>query len=163
MKKEKILRVNSELRSLSKIASMVLFFGVLFVSAFVFNSCTKKGCTSTCATNYDSKAKKDDGSCRGCTNKKANNYCADADNSDQSCTCGGYGFLSAQNKSNTTIQKIVIGNTNYGTLDPGEIKEVRLPNGTHTVEFQAVSGGGGCTPAEVIITECGTEIRSCSY
>lgn len=58
MKKEKNLRVNSKWRSLSKITSMILFFGVLFVSAFIFSSCTKKGCTSTCATNYDSKAKK---------------------------------------------------------------------------------------------------------
>ena len=44
-----------------------------------FNSCRKKkkeGCTSSCATNYDPDAEKDDGSCKGCYSPFAKNYCS---------------------------------------------------------------------------------------
>lgn len=36
---------------------------LLLCSSFAFISCKKKGCTNANATNYDSEAKKDDGSC----------------------------------------------------------------------------------------------------
>lgn len=138
--------------------------GFTLILMLFFTSCKKEGCTSECATNYDSKAKKDDGSCRGCKNSKAVNYCSDAKIADNNiCSCNGYGYLNVSNKSNTTVQKILIGGTNYGTLDPGESKEIRLAAGKHTLAFQALSGGGGCNPSEVLITECGSEYIFCSF
>ena len=42
----------------------LLFGSILLIAAFVLNSCEKKeGCTDPSATNYDSGAEKDDGSC----------------------------------------------------------------------------------------------------
>lgn len=38
-----------------------IFFFVLFTS--ILQSCSKEGCTQSCADNYDSNATKDDGSC----------------------------------------------------------------------------------------------------
>ncbi len=52
-------------------------------------SCKKEGCTDPDATNYDEKAKKDDGSCvyvEGCMDPNSSNYNADATKDDGSCT-----------------------------------------------------------------------------
>lgn len=38
----------------------------------------RRGCTSPCATNYNSEAKVDDKSCRGCTDILAENFCKNA-------------------------------------------------------------------------------------
>ena len=40
-----------------------IIIGFLLIVIAVISSCNKKGCTDPTATNYDSKAKKDDGSC----------------------------------------------------------------------------------------------------
>ena len=63
---------------------------ILMVFVFVgltFTSCKKEGCTKPMATNYDEKAKTDDGSCiiPGCTDPTANNYDPEATESDRSC------------------------------------------------------------------------------
>ena len=44
---------------MKKLALLMMIGG-----AVAFSSCKKKGCTDSKATNYDSKAKKDDGSCK---------------------------------------------------------------------------------------------------
>jgi hypothetical protein len=41
----------------------IVLLSVLLLSLTNLTSCKKKGCTDTLAENYDSKAKKDDGSC----------------------------------------------------------------------------------------------------
>ena len=62
------------------------FFLFLFVGSILFIGCKKEGCTSSCAANYDAKAKKDDGKCTGCTDPDAANYCAGASIDNGSCT-----------------------------------------------------------------------------
>lgn len=42
---------------------MKKIFLMLFVAGVTFTSCKKEGCTDATATNYDSKAKKDNGTC----------------------------------------------------------------------------------------------------
>jgi len=116
-----------------------------------------------CASNYDSDAKKDDGSCRGCRNSRANNYCSSANLSDNTCECSGDGFLIASNKSTNTLQRLMIDGVNFGSLDPGEETTVRIAEGTHDLEFQSIGGSGGCYASKLVIVECDTESRTCSY
>jgi|SRR5690554_3217156 len=40
-----------------------LMFGILFIGLAGLSGCKKEGCTNPIASNYDSNAKKDDGSC----------------------------------------------------------------------------------------------------
>lgn len=79
------------------------------------------------------------------------------------CIKPGYGLLKITNGSNTTVHKILIGGTNYGTLDPGETGSYLLPAGSHTIESVGLSGGSGCGQATVIIVACSTEARVCKY
>lgn len=79
------------------------------------------------------------------------------------CPLPGYGYLKLNNTSLNTIQRVDIDGTNYGTLDPGDSETYPLAAGTHTFQNIGISGGAGCSPATVIIVECATEARSCSY
>lgn len=79
------------------------------------------------------------------------------------CPLPGYGYLKLSNTSVTTIQSVNIDGTNYGTLDPGDSETYPLAAGTHTFQSIGISGGGGCNAATVIIVECATEARNCSY
>ena len=50
--------------SMKKITMMVLLVGIGIITAISFSSCKKKqGCTNKDALNFDSEAKKDDGTC----------------------------------------------------------------------------------------------------
>jgi len=76
--------------------------------------------------------------------------------------CDGMGILKLTNKSISTVQKIMIDNVNWGTLDPGESKECSLAPGTHTFQLVGLSGGTGCSLASVILIACQTSGFSCS-
>ena len=70
---------------------ITFFTGILLlaIATTTFTACKKKGCTDSTASNYDSGAKKDDGSCTyitGCTDSNADNYVSNATQSDGSCT-----------------------------------------------------------------------------
>jgi hypothetical protein len=100
-----------------------------------------EGCTDSEATNYNSRATDDDGSCK---------------------YCDGKGTLRLTNASAVT-QKINIDGANYGYLYAGNTAYFQLAVGTHTYTFQNGTGGGNaCSPATVIIVACQTEGFSCS-
>lgn len=63
----------------------------------------------------------------------------------------GTGTLVAENTSLNTIQQLIIDDSNYGTLDPGEVKYIELPEGKYTLLFKGISGGGGCRSGQVTI------------
>lgn len=75
--------------------------------------------------------------------------------------CDGKGTLKVENKSLNTLQKLMIDGVNYGTVDPGETKEVDLAPGYHNWQLVGLDGGG-CNEATVIIMECETSSYSCS-
>lgn len=81
---------------------------------------------------------------------------------DLSCD-NGWGTLHVSNESLHTIHKILIDNTNYGTLDPGEEKDIVLPNGKYELQFRGISGGSGCSSSFVTIPDCGKVGRSCKH
>ena len=74
--------------------------------------------------------------------------------------CDGNGTLSVTNKSDNTLQQLMIDGVNYGTLDPGENKDVDLAAGQHFWQLVGIDGGG-CNEAYVIIVECKTVSFSC--
>ncbi len=78
------------------------------------------------------------------------------------CDKDGWGVLSITNKSLNTVQRISIDNTNYGTIDPDETKEIDLPEGEYELRISGLNGGG-CNPAQVTIPDCGKVGRSCSH
>jgi hypothetical protein len=73
----------------------------------------------------------------------------------------GYGILKIGNGSLNTVHKIMIDGINYGTLDPGDVGSYPLRPGKHEVQSVGIAGGAGCSPAQVIIVECGTESLVC--
>jgi len=73
------------------------------------------------------------------------------------------GTLKLTNTSVSTIQKMLVDGINYGTLDPGESKEIDLAVGTHTFSFEGISGGTGCSAGSVIIQQCETSSFSCAH
>lgn len=77
-------------------------------------------------------------------------------------TCEGKGTLELTNKSRNTVQRIMINGVNYGTIDPGETKDIRLTPGMYGWQLVGISGGSGCSAAAVTITECTTQAFSCS-
>lgn len=78
--------------------------------------------------------------------------------------CDGKGTLTVKNSSLHTVQQIVISGTDYGTIDPGESKEIDLTAGTWKLKFVGISGGEGCTSeSEFVIDACGELGRQCSY
>ncbi len=81
---------------------------------------------------------------------------------DKEAYCEGRGTLNVENKSLHTVQRILIDGTNYGSLDPGESKDIELAAGKYTLQFVGINSGGGCTPSQVTIDACGEEGRSCS-
>jgi hypothetical protein len=64
---------------------------ILFFVSFIYTGCKKNGCTDPVATNYDSDANSDDGSCiiLGCTNPASSNYNPKATQNDGSCIIEG--------------------------------------------------------------------------
>ncbi len=79
-------------------------------------------------------------------------------------SCSDQGTLQVCNKSLHTVQKIIINNTNYGTIDPDECKDIKLAVGTYTLRMEGVSGGNGCNIVSTfIIAECDNIGRSCSH
>lgn len=100
----------------------------------------------------------------GCTDSKATNYNSDATDDDGSCVyCNAKGTLRLSNTSVNTTQEVKIDGINYGLLYPGDTKEYSLAAGSHTFITDGVANGDGCdSPATVIIIACQTESFSCA-
>jgi hypothetical protein len=75
--------------------------------------------------------------------------------------CNGKGYLSVTNRSVNTVQRLMVDGVNYGSLDPDRNMTVSLPAGYHSWQLVGISGGGGCSEAMVIITECETASYEC--
>jgi hypothetical protein len=76
--------------------------------------------------------------------------------------CSGMGTLELTNKSLNTVHKVMVDGVNYGTIDPGESKEIQLAAGEHTFQQIGISGGSGCSQGTVIIIECEKTGFSCN-
>jgi hypothetical protein len=72
----------------------------------------------------------------------------------------GHGWLNFENRTAETL-RINIDGTNYGTIDPGDDEDYKLPVGKYLVKVTGTDGDGGCSPAYVTIAECSTESRFC--
>ncbi len=96
---------------------------IFLVGSFFIQSCKREGCTNYKASNYDSKAVTDDGSCiiYGCTNPSAVNYDSEATNDDGSCIIYGCTNPSATNynpeATNDDGSCIIYGCTNPSAVN----------------------------------------------
>lgn len=77
-------------------------------------------------------------------------------------SCSG-SAIKVENRSHTTVQKIIINDINYGTIDPDEVREIQFSSGTYTVELRGVSGGTGCSEGTIILDDCETRGYSCRH
>lgn len=57
----------------------------------------------------------------------------------------------------------MLNGTNYGTIDPGEYREISLAPGNWSLQFVGISGGSGCNASAFNIAACQSMGRSCSY
>lgn len=73
------------------------------------------------------------------------------------------GILRCTNTSNSTVQRILISGTNYGSLDPGETLSIELAPGSWTLQFVGINGGSGCSLSSFNIAACQTVSRACSH
>lgn len=76
--------------------------------------------------------------------------------------CSGMGTLKLTNKSMNTVHRLMVDGVNYGTIDPGESKEIKLAAGEHSFQQLGISGGPGCSAGKVIIVECESTGFSCN-
>lgn len=74
-----------------KLSQLACSFFIAAILLSSLSACVKSGCTNSAASNYDPKAKKDDGKCKinGCTDAAATNYNKDANTDDGSCKYTG--------------------------------------------------------------------------
>ena len=73
------------------------------------------------------------------------------------------GVLRCTNTSLHTVQRILLNDTNYGTLDPGEYRDYALAPGHWTLQFVGLSGGTGCIQSSFNIAAGQSIGRGCSY
>lgn len=77
--------------------------------------------------------------------------------------CDKNGSLLLTNKSLNTVQKLTVEGVSYGTIKPGESKEISLAAGEYEFQQVGVNGGVGCRAAKATIAKCKITTFSCSY
>jgi len=75
--------------------------------------------------------------------------------------CSSTGTLKLTNSSHATVQRAMVDGVNYGSIDPGNSKEIDLAPGQHDWQLVGISGGTGCSAAKVTIVECKTSSNEC--
>ncbi len=84
---------------------------------------------------------------------------------DQTTTqCGSQtGYIHVRNTSLHTVQRLLIDNINYGSLDPGQERYVEKLPGNYLVQLIGLAGGSGCAAATVHVIPCSTDGFMCNY
>lgn len=103
----------------------LIMAGIIAIA--LLSGCGKKGCIDRKAINFNSKAARDDGSCRyllGCTDPEASNYNANAGKDNGSCIYTGKIVFFTKNSGGYKITVNIAGQTQeitmyYSTFDPG--------------------------------------------
>jgi len=148
-------------------------FIILTFTAGILQGCLfakKDGCTSVCATNYDSSADTDDGSCTGCTDPAATNYCPGANYSSGTCiypcetnNTGKVYFINHSN-SNSTYDVIWDGVKIFTVAPNQQSPTITVSAGIqHTLLFRFTNtSNGACTQSTPIIPQCETWWFDCT-
>ncbi|HEX9649394.1 MAG TPA: hypothetical protein VGA21_02435 [Cyclobacteriaceae bacterium] len=142
------------------------------ISAGIFQGCIfdKDGCTSACASNFDSSADNDDGSCTGCTDPTATNYCPGADFDNGTCILpceanqSGKVYFINNSNSNSTYDVIWDG-VKIFTVAPGQQSSTITvtANIQHTLVFRYTNtSNNACTPSTPVIPQCETWWFNCT-
>lgn len=71
------------------------------------------------------------------------------------------GILELTNKSISTVQKVYVNDSIYGTLNPGKTIKIKLVPGVYTWEIKGANGKG-CSPTTGTIIEGYTQAFNCS-
>ena len=129
-----------------------------------------RGCTVSCATNYDPTAEEDDGSCRGCTDITATNFCLSGLTDDGSCIpqceANGTAEIYFINKSNTNSTYDIIWNgVKIATVAPGQESERFTVAATvqHTLVFKLTNTGDlACTASTPVLSQCAEMYFDCT-
>jgi len=113
---------------------------ILALAAFTLTGCKKEGCTDAQSDNYDSEAKKDDGTCKPWRDKFIGSFSAQ-----ESCTQGNFNYTLSITSSSASGTSVVLNNF-YGVgasvVGTVNANSITIANQTVTVQGTAVNFSG---------------------